>query len=242
MKSSKLSYIIIVILAALVSFGTWSYLSQAKTTIYLFKDNYSAGTKITPDILVEQQIETKIVDQLKLQNMGSGGAVYITKDNINQIEGDFLKGDVIKGTPLMSTNSNQIGGSPAEARLAENMVAVTIPVDNIKGAHPKLEAGSRVNVYTGYQLDNNKGIEKIQLQNIKVLDVLYSETMNESTKTPMLSGLTLEVTPEQSVQLQFAVEFGKVSVGIVKAGHYKEVTIPDYSMENMKDKAPAASN
>lgn len=61
MKTSKLSFIAVIILAIIAGFASYSYLSSAKTVIYLFADDYSAGTPIEPEMLMPTQIDTSVV-------------------------------------------------------------------------------------------------------------------------------------------------------------------------------------
>lgn len=229
MKKSNMSFLIILMLGVLVAFMTYSFLSTAKTTIYVFKDNYPAGTKITENILVPQEIDSRIVVEVARQN---GGVVYITDANKDEVIGSFLITDVVKGTPLLSSMSDKLGGSPPEVRLSPNHVAVTVPGDNITGVNPFIKHGARVNVYAGFETDNSP-VEYLLLQNVKVLDVQYAEVNNSNTNTPTLSGITLEVTPEQSIALQYACEFGKIRLGLVKAGQYKEVSQPPYTIDKV---------
>ncbi len=231
MKTSKISFIVIIVLALIAGFLSYSYLSSAKTVIYLFNDDYPAGTTIEPEILVPTQIDTSVVYEAATR----GDAIYITSDTLEQVIGDFLRTDVIAGTPLMSVHSNEVGGSGAEIRLAENMVAVTVSVDNITAGSPFIDVGSLVNVYTNYQVDDEY-ISELKFQNVRVVDVVYAEKYNESSEAPVIEGVTLEVTPEQSVELQHALEFGTVRLGLVKSGYYTEKEVPAYRIQNVLPK------
>jgi Flp pilus assembly protein CpaB len=239
MKNSKLnvSFLIVVVLGLLAALMTYSFLSTAKTVIYVFKDDYPAGTKITEDKLVPQQIDSSIVQQVARSN-SDDGTVYITDANKNEVIGSYLITDVKKGMPLMSSYTDKLGGSPSEMRLSANNVAVTVPGDNVTGVSPYITHGSRVNVYAGFETGNNEPIEYLLLQNIKVLDVQYSEVNNSNSNSPTLSGITLEVTPEQSLSLQYAAEWGKIRLGLVKSGQYKDVSLSPYT----NDKVTAVQN
>jgi len=228
MKTSKLSYIVIIILAIVAGFLSYSYLSSAKTVIYLFNDDYPAGSPILPEMLVPTQIDTSVVYEAATR----GDAVYVTADNVEEVLGDYLRIDVLGGTPLMSVHSDQIGGSGAEIRLDHDKVAVTISADNITSGNPFITVGSTVNIYTSYQVDEDY-ITDLKYQNIRVLDVLYGEKFNETSGAPIIEGVTLELTPEQSVEVQHAMEFGTVRLGLVKGGYYVEEEVPMYRMQNL---------
>lgn len=228
MKSSKLSFVIIIILALVVGFLAYNYLSSAKTVIYLFTDDYAAGTVIEPEMLTPTQIDTSVL----YEAASYGDAVYVTSENVEEVLGDYLRVDVVAGTPFMSIHSDQVGGSGAEIRLEDDKVAVTIYADNISAANPFITVGSTVNVYTSYEVEKET-VTELKFQNIRVLDVLYAELMNETSGSPTISGVTLEVTPEQSVELQHATEFGSVRLGLVKGGYYVEEEVPAFKMYNV---------
>ena len=67
------------------------------------------------------------------------------------------------------------------------------------------------------------------------MDVIYAEKLNEVAGSPTIAGVSLEVTPEQSVELQHAIEFGSVRLGIVKGGYYVEQEIPPFRMYDVSD-------
>jgi len=230
MKTSRLSFIIVIILALVVGFLTYSYLSTAKTVIFLFADDYPAGTPIEPEMLIPVQVDSKVV----YDAAAIGNAVYITADNVEEVLGDYLRVDVLAGMPLMSTYSDQIGGSGAEIRLADDKVAVSIHADNFAAGNPFITPGSTVNVYISYEKEKET-VTELKFQNIRVLDVIYAEKMNEVSGSPTIAGVTLEVTPEQSVELQHAIEFGSVRLGIVKGGYYVEQEIPPFRMYDVSD-------
>lgn len=228
MKSSKLSLIIIVILAIVVGVLSYSYLSSSKTDIYLFDGNYSAGTPITQDILTVTQIDTDLV----LEAFARGEGQYITSENIEEVLETHLKTDVLAGMPLMSLYSDEIGGSGAEIRLAEDMVAVTIEADNLTAGSPDIENGSMVNIYASFEGQNTQET-KLLYQNVKVIDVLYSEIYNEASETPTVAGVILELEPEESIVVEHAIEFGSIRLGLVKAGAYEEKDIDSHRTTNL---------
>lgn len=230
MKRLNVSFVILIVVAAIIGIGIYQYLVTQKTTIYLFKDNYQAGTKITEDILISMQIDSSVVNSVK-SSKASGGAVYVTANNKKDVIGTKLQRDVFKGTPFMSTLSDKIGGSPAEMRLADGMVGITIGVDNITGGTPLLQPDSRVNIYAGFKIENNVYSEELLLQNVRVISVTYTDLENDKTKTPTISGVTVETTPQNSVKLAYALENGDVRLGIVKVSEYKDIAVTPYTKQ-----------
>lgn len=233
MKASKLSFIAIILLAAIVGYGAWTYLSGAKTTIYYFNDNYPAGAKIYEDMVTPLQVDSSMVNNMAVQGNGSN---FVTDSNKSEVIGDTLKVDVAKGSPFMTIQTDKFSASPAEVRLKENNVAITITANNITGVTPWMVVGTRVNVYTFFATGEgeSKGTVEYQaLQNVNVIDVQYSEKSNEGTGTPALAGVTLELTPEQAMQVNYAEKVGAIRLGIVKNGHYKDKTLQPYSLDNV---------
>ena len=230
MKASKLSFIVIILLAAIVGYGSWAYLAEAKTTIYLFNDNYPAGAKIYEEMITPIQADSTMVNNLLVQGTGA----YITEANKSEVLGDTLKVDVAKGSPFMAGQTDKFSASPAETRLTPDNIAITIPTDNVLGVTPWLVVGSRINVYTFYQGEDDSVIENLDLQNIKVIDIQYAEKLNESMGTPVISALTFDLTPEQAMKLNYAAQVGAVRLGLVKNGQYKEVSQPPFFVVGAK--------
>ena len=218
MKSSKLSFIIIIVLALVVGLLSFSYLSSSKTIVYTFNDNYVAGTPITKSILTETEMDTDLVVNAYTKGEGQ----YITEENLEEVIDSYLKTSVLVGMPLMSVYSDEIGGTGAEKRLEPNMVAITIEANNITGASPNIEPEARVNIYsnTTYQDEN---VTDLLYQNIRVIDVLYEELTNEASGTPTIAGVVVELDVEQSIKVQHATEYSTVKLGLVKTGAYEEV-------------------
>lgn len=223
MKSSKLSYVIIIVLALIVAFLSYSYLSTTKTTIFIFNDDYPAGHVIVEDMLTPIQVDANMVVEAFNEEVR-----YAIPGNLDEILGQYLRFDVVKGTPLMSIHADEQGGARTEKRLNANMVAFTVPVDNITGGSPFIEPESFVNVYVSYDNDFEETSE-LKYQNVRVIDVLYAETYSETSDSPTLSGVTLEIKPEQSVELMHAVEFGRVRIALIKSNHYEEVQVEPYT-------------
>lgn len=228
MKSSRLSFVIIIVLALVVGVLSYSYLSSAKTTIYLFNDNYSAGTEVDASLFVASEIDTNLI----LEAMARGDASYVTPDNVDEFMGDYLRSDVVAGTPFLTIHSDMQAGPGAEKRLSEGMVAVTVEADNLVGVTPFIIPDTYVNVYANYELEESQ-VTKLLLQKIRVIDVQYSEVFNESSDSPTISGITLEVEPGDSMLIQHAADFGSIRFGIVNGATYEEKNINDFIQEGV---------
>lgn len=231
MKSrSNSGWIIWLIIAVIAAIATYTVLSAQKATIYVFNKDLPAGSQITKADLTALQVDKSLVQAAQV----TGGSGYVTDSSLNKVLGSPLRYDVSKGMPLMSAFTDAYAGTPAEKRLSPNMVAVTVEADNVTAGSPKLGYGSRVNVYVSYE-NNNSRITYLLLQNIAVLDVVAQESSSGNA----IQGVTLEVTPEQSVALSFAAQFGKIRLGLIKQGNYQETQVPPYTGGGFVQSVPA---
>lgn len=229
---SKISFIIMILLATVIAFFTYSFLNTAKTQTFVFNDGYTIGTKITKDMLVSRETDSETVRQVR--NTSVDNAYYITNKDLDTILGKTLRADVLRGMPLMANMTDELGGSPVEKRLDSNAVGVSVAVDSVAASNPFLQYGSRVNVYSTYETDDEIRTEVI-LQNIKVVDVLYDDIDTERTGAPSVMGVTLEVSIEDSLELINALEIGSVRLGNVALGDYEEKEVPVFIKANALD-------
>lgn len=90
--------ILIVILAALLfcaiaTFGVYQILTPQRTTIYVFNDNYAAGTLVTEKMLNSVEVDSNIVVS---RNRISTGDYYVTNANYKSVlmSAGVLRNDV----------------------------------------------------------------------------------------------------------------------------------------------------
>ena len=197
-------------------------MSTAKTNIYLFKDKYEAGTKISKDMFISLEVDADMVTELAYKTKGTADAKYVTSNDLSKIieNGDSLGVDVYKGTPFMTTETTDIGGSTVERRLGEYKTALTIPVNNISGVSPEIEAGARINIYASYTTESYQ-VEQLLFQNVKILDVQATGTAEDGYT---LSGFTIELEPQDAIKLLHAINNWKIDITLLKTGSYEIMT------------------
>lgn len=230
-NGSLLVLLVAIALAVAAGFLAYQYLDAEKTAIYLFADNYPAGKKITSDMLILTEVDKSMIETSYSVMDGDGG-IYIHPGNIGQIEGAFLKSNVVKGTPFMSTQTAEFGGPSAEARLSPNKVAVTIPADALSATIMDIDEGSRVNLYISYTFQRDEVQEQVTLaplQNVKVLQAARTD----EDRGGELRGVTVEVSPEESAMIAYGINYGTIWMGLVKPGEYKESNIPPYTLNHV---------
>lgn len=220
-KSSRNKKILIIILVAflflgLSVFGAYKVLSPVRTTIYVFNNNYSAGTQVTGNMLTAVEVDSSIVVNGKKT---AASSYYVTSDNYSSIisSAGVLRADVNAGTALMSSMLTTTGGNAIEMRMKKNAVAVSIAVNSVTGVTNTLSAGSRVNVYASYGESTT-----LLLQNMRILSV--------STKDGSLNAVTLEVDINDSMRLIYACTHSNgIYLGLVDATGYQYVESNTYS-------------
>lgn len=218
----KILLLLIVVLGGIAAYFTYSYLSTAKTYIYLFKDDYESSTPIKESMLIPIEVDADMVLDLAYKTKGTLDAKYITADDLVAIiqKGDSLGVDVYKGTPFMTTQAATIGGSTVERRLSDYKTAITIPVTNISGVSPEINAGARINIYASYDTDSYQ-VEELLFQNVKILDV---QAIGNEEEGYQLSAFTIEVDPQDAMKLLHAINNWKIDITLLKSGAYEVMT------------------
>jgi len=201
-----------VIVAILIGFGSWQYLNTQKTTVYLYNNDFSQGTRISKEMFASTQLDTSVCNA-----MAGTGNRYVTADDIMQYiaAGDCLLVDVAKYTVSSANQFVASGGTEIESRLAKNMVSVELPVESVAGFSAGVRIGSRLNVVTGYTVDMTKSADLI-FQDLLVVDVV-----NDSNG--VLKSVYVEVEPSESVHLMHSIMFENTAVSIIKPGYYTPI-------------------
>ena len=209
-KNSKILMVLVVALIFTIAAGicTYQILSPQRTTIYVFTDNYKAGTKLTMNMFTPIQVDSKIIV--------AGARTPISQRFITQVEfaelmraNDSLKSDVGEGTPLVISLLSVTGGNAIEMSMQATAVAATVDVDPITGVTNDLAPGARVNVYVTF----HSGGTKLLMEKMRVLAVHKGGGS--------LNGVTLELTNSEAVQLIDATKNGTIYLGLVNAGGYQ---------------------
>lgn len=215
----KLLLVFITIFGILIAYFTYDYLKGAKTNIYLFANSYEAGTTITRDMLTTLEVDATMVDNLAYS---SQEAKYVTDSDLKEIiaAGDTLGTDVYAGTPFMTTETSTIGGSSVERRLGDYKTAITIPVNNISGVSPEISAGAKINIYTCYTTSSYQ-VEELLFQNVKILEV---QATGDKESGYTLSAITIEINPEDALQLLHAINYQKLDITLLKSGKYNQIS------------------
>ena len=211
-KSAKSRKILIVLLLALAmmiaaAFSAYQVLAPNRATIFVFNENYPAGTQVTREMLTGIQVDSSLLVGGSSVPVGDR---YVTGNNINTVlqTASILRMDVYSGTAIMSSMLTTTGGNQIEQRMRQDSVAITIPANNVTGVTSELSFGSRINVYASYNAET-----VLLLQNMRVL--------RTTRGSGGLASITIEVTVEESLKLVHAQTYGSVHMGIVDAHGYQ---------------------
>lgn len=211
-KNGKILLILLVaiITAVLGGFSLYTYLTPQKTTVYVFKENYEAGTNVTEDMLTPVSCDSNILVAGSDADINS---MFVTGNNIQEVlkSGDALRIDVAEGMPLTQSILSIAGGTQIEQVMDPSKIAVTIPVDNVTGVTETLQPGSRVNIYaTGLESEETQ----LLMENMRVLSV---HTDNNGG----ISSATIEVTQNESLKLIYAATNASLYLGLVNSSGYQ---------------------
>ena len=183
-------------------------LTPQRATIYVFNDNYGAGSTLSSNMFTSIQVDSNIVSLGVKNNVNQR---FVTQAEYADIirSGDSLKIDVGKGMPLMQSMLSVAGGNAIEMLMKPSAIAVTISVNGVRGVTNDLSAGSRVNVY--YTGTNGT---QLLFENMRVLGVT-------KTSSGALAAASLEATHAEAALLINAAENGSLYLGLVNANGYQ---------------------
>ena len=224
------AFIISLLLAVATIFVVYKYVTPERITIFVFKDNYKAGTQVTKDMLVPVQIDSNVLSNgLKVD----ANSIFVSNANIQTVlsQGDSLRSDVLKNAPLTPTMLTITGGSGIEINMKPNSVAVTIGVNSLSGVTNDLKIGSRVNVYSTTATQEEASTNLI-LEAMKILEVQKNEN-------GYITGVTLEVSKDESIKLIHSLNYGSIYLGLIDIDNYnnknkaQEITTEAPDMNNV---------
>lgn len=227
-KKIMLVLLLAILVAVLGGAAAYMYLVPQKTTVYVFKDNYKAGTKLTSSMLTAVQTDSKIVvagaDADTSSKFVTGddtdGDGTADIDEVLKI-GDTLRMDVSSGMPLIKSLLTVSGGSNVEKNMDPSKIAVTVSVDNNSGVTKDLKQGSRVNVYVSTGQDDTQKTTLL-FQGVRVLKT--------SSSDGTLQSATLEVNKDESLKLINAASSGTIYFGLIDSSGYEYVKgTPSYT-------------
>lgn len=209
-KNKKILLVLILGLVVAIAGGylVYSAFRNQKATIYVFNDNYVAGTTITSDMVTTIECDKKIV--VANQKTSVSSMFVSTKEQMKALIGDSLRISVTSGMPVMNSIAMSKGGNQIEAVMSDSMIAVTVSVNSITGVTNDLRTGSLVDICLIYG-DNEEQIEV--LESMRIIGIHKSDGVS-------LSAVTFETDYETYKKLVYANSNATIHLGLINADGY----------------------
>ncbi len=198
MKKVKVLALLAAILTAALLFVFLSTLNNQKeiekTGILVAAQNIPADTPITQAMITLSKIPNEAV----LEDAVS---------DVSLVLGRVTKSEMIEGEQILRSKLITAGAADSETLsyiLKPGMRAITIAVDGVSGVGYMIEPGNRIDIIAQYT-QQEIPFTKLVVQNVAVLavDSNLSNKENIVEKDTVYSTITLQVTPEQVMDLSF---------------------------------------
>lgn len=145
-KTGGNSILIVLIIAALVSFGLFAYLQLNYTTAFVVQDVISAGTLITEDMLANGTIVMREIPKSLAND-------YLVTD-FDEINNMYVRDSLKPGKIIFSYDIAKSGDlRNNEILTTYNLEAVTLKADQVEGLSDSIGKGDKVNIYGIYEYD-----------------------------------------------------------------------------------------
>lgn len=144
----------------------------------------------------------------------------------------------VAGEPFLKSKVSGFGEKPTLSRkVAENMRAFSIRINDVSGVAGFLLPGDRVDVQLTRELNGNNDnlVTDVIIQNVSVLGI--DQLASEEAEDPMVAKTaTVEVTPEQAQKLALAQQLGTLSLTLrnhtnIESAEVKRITVSDLGID-----------
>ncbi|MDH3588850.1 MAG: Flp pilus assembly protein CpaB [Gammaproteobacteria bacterium] len=167
------------------------------------------------------KVETQ---HLRMIEMPAGSAPEGSIEDPAEIEGRVATVTVMRGEILLENRfAEHLSGSTLSAIVSPNMRAVTVRVDDVVGVAGFLLPGNRVDVVASRKV-KTRAVADIILSDLKVLAVDQT-TSTDKNEPIIVRAVTLEMLPEQAIDLVKARQEGKIQLTLrnpLDKGQYQE--------------------
>ena len=158
-----------------------------------------------------------------------GGAVT----DLSQIRDKVATADILPGQQLTITDFAAANGA-LTAELAANERAITVSLDESHGMIGNVHTGDRVDVLSGFNLQNNAGatraIMKVLDRNVPVLKAPSDSGNGTGGDTKQV---TLKVSDRKAAQLAFAGDNGKVWIVLRPAAGAQDTNVDVVTLQSL---------
>lgn len=227
MKSRLMIVLVSLICAAAATFGVAYYIANLKSSVI-------EGQRLVDVVVAKKSIE----EGSSIGELFANGSVAVIKMPSQYVADGALKSvagysdkvlgvDLSKGDQVTRSKFKRADEVGLAQKIPENMMAVSVAVDEVIGVGGRLKAGDRVDVLATVDLESEgDGMTKIMLQDIEVIAIPNSQTgekgnglMGGQQAVTGKKTITLAVYPYQAEKLVFASEKGHIWFGLRCAGN-----------------------
>lgn len=235
MKLSKALLAAGLVLGLLTAFLLYYYLNNMQDPalaavphgdVVLAKSSIPAHTRISAEML---EVRSFPVDMIHPE----------AGDDISLFVGGIARSEIVKGEQVLA---NRVYTEERKAtlsyRIAENMRAVSIPVNEVTGVSGYIAPGDMVDVLMTIEDDNinNGAATTVTLfQKINVLAIGELPRQVEDDESRLVNTVTLEVTPEQAEVLAFSYQRGSFHLVLRSPADETIVALDAYGTVNFND-------
>lgn len=200
--------------ALMAAFVLLLYLSQYRSSV---SGDSEPVTVLVAKTLIEKGMPGDVVGIRRLFDRDEAPKGQVRDGAITDpstLRGRVAVEDIYPGQQLtvadFAATTNAVG-----AKLAGKHRAIAVPLDAARGMVGQLEAGDRVDVFAGFNVDaggiggQGRPVVKVMMQNALVLD---APSESAGTGANQTGNVVLRVNRDQAAQIAWAVDNGKVWV------------------------------
>ncbi|WP_027399978.1 Flp pilus assembly protein CpaB [Anaerovorax odorimutans] len=198
MKKVKILALITAMLTALLLFIFLNSLSNRgqidRTGILVAAKNIPTDTPITQSMITLSKLPTEAI----LEDSISDTSLVL---------GKIAKSEIVAGEQILKSKLITAGNTDSSTLsyiIKPGMRAITIAVDGVSGVGYMINPGNHVDIIAQYTIDSTAAT-KLIVENVTVLGVDSNLTNKDklACKDTAYSTITLQVTPEQVMELNF---------------------------------------
>jgi Flp pilus assembly protein CpaB len=193
------------IAALLAGLAVFVYVHNYRNSV---KSNGTAATVLVAKGLIPQGTPGASVATKQLYQAQSIRESQLKEGVISDpssLTGQVAATDIFPGQQLTSSDFTASSGTLAST-LSGRQRAITIPIDGAHGMIGNIQAGDRVDVYAGFNV-NGQPVLRLIMQNVPVVDVNTSGNQFGSSSG---SQVVLRTTPLQASKLAFTSDNGRL--------------------------------
>ena len=220
MKKGKKMWLVILLILGLVGSGAIYLAFNANMVdVVVATKTVDGNHKISSDM-----ITTKRVDKSALPDN------YLSAKYFNEVKGRYTNIGFTSGS-VLTTGNVATKDSKKSAVIPEGKTLLSITVQNLpQGVQPN----DRVNLIVGMSMQNaGKGVFTYQ-------NVLVTNTYTDADGS--ITGLEIQVTPEQAQKIQYAQINGTLNASVLPLGNEAETDLGVVNESSMTDYKASESN